>query len=648
MTKRPLVAFWAEFSAFTGTVPRYAIAVFMAVAMAVALCGQYLLRGLWPAAPFLLGATLLAVVPLCVDLFSEVAKGNFSVDLLAFLSIASALVLGEFWVSAIVVLMLSGGKALEEYATRRASSVLSALARRMPQIAHVLQLDGSIADLASESIAIGQQVVLYPHELCPVDGIVLSGLGAMDESYLTGEPFLIEKAPGATVLSGAINGEASLTIRATHVAADSRYARIVEVLRASEAHRPSIRRLGDRLGSWYTPIAVVLALGTWLVTGQPERFLAVLVIATPCPLLLAIPVAIIGAVSVGARRGIIIKDPSILEKLGTCQVLIVDKTGTLTYGRPQLTDVVPGGDWDRRALLQFAASLERYSKHPLATALLRAAADEGIALSVPDRVSESPGRGLSGQISGHAVVLTGRGRLPAELADQLQDVAPGLECVVLVDDQFAGLMRFQDEPRAESMSFLRHVESHHGIRETVLLSGDRPVEVANFAAAMGISRVHGGMSPEQKVQIVREITARVPSLYLGDGINDAPAMMNATAGIALGVNSDITSEAAGAVILQSSLGSVDELVHIGARMRRIALTSAVGGMGLSLLGMAAAAAGYLKPVEGALLQEVIDLFAIFNSLRMILPTQPLSDFQPPENLLQPVLTPPAETLLPPV
>ena len=233
--------------------------------------------------------------------------------------------------------MLSGGKALEEFAVRRASSVLGALAKRMPQIAHRVSSDGCILDVATDSIAVRDRVMLYPHELCPVDGVVLNGLGSMDESFLTGEPFLIAKAPGTTVLSGAINGDAALTIEATKLAVDSRYAKIVEVLHASEQNRPQIRRLGDRIGSWYTPLAVAIALASWILSGHSERFLAVLVIATPCPLLIAIPVAIIGAISVGARYGIVIKDPSILEKLDSCRTLIVDKTGTLTYGRPTLT-----------------------------------------------------------------------------------------------------------------------------------------------------------------------------------------------------------------------------------------------------------------------------------------------------------------------
>lgn len=605
------------------------ILIFIGIAMTAALLAKFALHNSAATDRFLLAGILGSGLPILFQLLREVVQGNFSVDLLAAISIVTALILREYWVAAIVILMLSGGQTLEAYATRRASSVLGALAKRMPEVAHRVEADGAVEDVPSEQIAVGDHIVLYPHELCPVDGEVMGGLGSMDESYLTGEPYLMEKAPGTTVLSGAINGNSVLTIRATRIAIDSRYAKIVEVLHASEEDRPAIRRLGDRIGVWYTPLAVLIAVASWLMSGHPERFLAVLVIATPCPLLIAIPVAIIGAISVGARYGIVIKDPSILEKLDSCKTLIVDKTGTLTYGEPSLTEVIPIGPQSRTTLLQFAASLERYSKHPLAKAVLDAASREQIPLASAGEVSEAPGSGLTGQVDGHEWTLTGRGKIAAEVAKQLPPTAPGLECILLRDGELAGVLRFLDEPRGESQPFLAHLGPKHAITEIVLLSGDRPVEVAQFASSMGLTHVYGGMSPEQKLDVVRQMTAKAPTLYLGDGINDAPAMMAATAGVALGVNSDITTEAAGAVILQSSLGSVDELMHIGRRMRRIAITSAMGGMLLSLAGMCAASLGYLTPIQGAVSQEAIDLLSILNSLRMILPVGQLRDFHLP-------------------
>lgn len=604
-------------------------ACFMAFAMFSA-AGIKLLVHSQRAASFALAIGIaVASIPLFISMLKQVLKRNFSVDILAALSIMTSVIFGQYWVAAIVVLMLSGGQALEGYATRRASSVLRALAKRMPQYAHRAGERNSSVPL--EEISIDDELLIYPHEICPVDGLVVAGQGSMDESYLTGEPFLIAKAPGSSVLSGSINGNVALTIRATKKASDSRYAKIVEVLHASEKNRPQIQRLGDRLGSWYTPLSILIALASWLISGHSERFLAVLVIATPCPLLISIPVAIIGAISVGARFGIIIKDPSILEKMETCHVLIVDKTGTLTYGKPSLTKIDQFGDMTRQLALQYVASLERYSKHPLAIAILAAAEAQGLSLLEVEDVSEAPGAGLSGHIHGHRVAVTGRGKLPKEIQAMMPPIAPGLECVLLVDGNLAGVFHFQDEPRRESKSFLRHLGTKHAIREVILLSGDRPAEVALFAAGMGITEAYGGKTPEEKVMFVRNKTATSRTLYLGDGINDAPAMISATAGIALGVNSDITSEAAGAVILQSSLASVDELMHIGRRMRGIALISAIGGMGLSLLGMGAASFGLISPIQGAVAQELIDLLSILNSLRMILPTASLSDFSPPSS-----------------
>ena len=610
-------------------VAHIATACFIAAGMIAAMMVKLLLHNLQILNIVLLVAIAGASAPLLLSLAQQVFRGNFSVDILALLSIVTSLVLGQYWVAAIVVLMLSGGQALEGFATRRASSVLNALAKRMPQIAH--RAGTAVEDVSIDTIAVGDQLLIYPHEICPVDGVVVSGQGSMDESYLTGEPFLIAKAPGTNVLSGSINGNVALTIRATKIASDSRYAKIVEVLHASEENRPQIQRLGDRLGSWYTPLAIAIALASWYFSGQSERFLAVLVIATPCPLLISIPVAIIGAISVGAKLGIIIKDPSILEKIDTCRTLIVDKTGTLTYGKPTVTSIDCFGTTTREEALQYVASLERYSKHPLASAVLAAAEKEKLELLSVENVSEAPGAGLTGLVAGRQVTVTGRGKLSPENLSAMPPASPGLECVLLLDNKLAAIIHFQDEPRRESKSFLSHLDSKHSISKIILLSGDRANEVALFAERMGITEAYGGKSPEEKLELVRKTTQQTRTLYIGDGINDAPAMMAATAGIALGVNSDITSEAAGAVILQSSLVSVDQLMHIGRRMRGIALVSAVGGMGLSLIGMAAASFGLITPIQGAIAQEVIDLLSILNSLRMILPTGSLTDFEtPPE------------------
>ena len=572
----------------------------------------------------LFAALALGGAPLVWELFQKMLRREFGSDLLAGVSILTAIALREYLVAAIVVLMLSGGEALEAFATARASTVLDALARRVPSVAHRRETAG-LVDIKLADVRIGDELMLLPHEICPVDGTVLEGQGVMDEAYLTGEPYEISKTPGSAVISGAINREKMLVIRAEKLAEDSRYARIMKVMQQTEQQRPKLRRLGDQLGAWYTPIALGVAAAAALFSGQAQRFLAVVVIATPCPLLLAIPTAIIGAISLAARRAIIIKNPAVLEQIERCQTLIFDKTGTLTYGRPTLTSVICAEGFDRIEVLQLAASLERYSKHPLASAIVHQAKQENIAVLPAEHISERPGEGLHGSINGHLVQITGRKKVDA-LKLPLPPLESGLECLVFVQGHYAAAIRFHDAPRRDSASFIGHLRPKHGVRKVMLVSGDRESEVKYLAESVGITEVHAGKSPEEKVAIVREETAKARTLFVGDGINDAPALMAATVGVAFGSQNDITTEAADAVVLETALEKIDELMHIGRRLRRIALQSALGGMAASILGMIAAALGYLPPIWGAVGQELIDLLAVLNAARVALPTENLQDF----------------------
>jgi len=578
--------------------------------------------GAWQA-PLLL-TLVVGGVPLLIDLGGKLLSREFGSDLLAGISVVTAILLGEYLVGAIVVLMLSGGTALEYYATRRASAVLDALARRMPNVAHRKTPSG-VVDIALGDISVGQVLVVLPHEICPVDGLVVAGHGSMDESYLTGEPFEMSKTPGSEVLSGAVNGESVMTIAASRLPVDSRYAKIMQVMRASEENRTRMRRIGDRIGAWYTPLAVAVALAGWLWSGHAERFLAVMVIATPCPVLIAIPVAVIGGISLSARRGIVIKNPAMLEQIDHCRTIIFDKTGTLTYGRPVVTDIVCAPGFSRDEVLTAAASLEVYSRHPLAGAIVKAAQEAKLPLENVNMASEKPGEGLQGLIGDKRVQITGRAKLTS-LPPALPSVTGGLECLVFIDDAYAASLRFHDEPRAESHSFVNHLKPRHGAPKVILLSGDRESEVQYFGSQLGIAEMHSGKSPEEKVAIVQQETRVAKTLYVGDGINDAPAMLNATVGVAFGNVNDITAEAADAVVLEPSLAKVDELIHIGRRMRKIALQSALGGMAVSMIGMAAAAMGYLPPVAGAVTQEFIDLAAVLNAVRVSLPANDLTDF----------------------
>jgi heavy metal translocating P-type ATPase len=563
-------------------------------------------------------------LPLVVRLTQKVFDREFGSDHLAGISIVTSVILGEYLVGVIVILMLSGGTALEQFASRKASSVLDALARRMPAVAHQ-RVGSQVSDVKLADIAVGDTLVVFPHEICPVDGVVIEGTGKMNEAYLTGEPFEIEKMTGSQVISGAINGDAVLYIRSEKLAVDSRYARIMRVMQDAEQTRPNIRRLGDKLGAWYTPLALLLGGSAWAATGEAHRFLAVVVVATPCPLLIAIPVAVIGAISLSARRGIIIKNPAVLEQIDRCRTLIFDKTGTLTYGKPTLSEILCAPGFTKEQILQTVASLERYSKHPLSRAVLEAAQAAHLPEETVSDISERPGEGLRGAVGKRGIRITSRAKM-ADKTIALPAVSSGLECVVLFDDLYAATLRFHDTPRIDSRTFIKHLSPRHAVSRVLIVSGDRDQEVRHLAEQVGITDVHSAKSPEEKVDIVRSEAKRAPTLFLGDGINDAPAMQAATVGVAFGVQSDITSEAADAVILETSLERVDELIHIAKRMRLIALQSALGGMILSILGMVAAAFGYLPPIGGAIAQEIIDLAAVLNAVRVAFPADSLTDF----------------------
>lgn len=558
-------------------------------------------------------------IPLFFQILFNLFKGDLGADVLAAIALFTAVLLGENLAAVLLILMLSGGQALETYAMKKASSVLLALVKRMPSIAHRKSFN-MLEDISLSDIQIGDQIVVYPHETCPVDGLVIEGQGSMDESYLTGEPYEISKAPGTYVLSGAINGGTLLTIQAEKLSKDSRYAAIVKVLQEAEQKKPTIRRLGDQIGAVFAPIALIFAFATWYLTGDAIRFLSVLVIATPCPLLIAIPITIISAISIAARHAIIIKDPTVLEQLPQCRTAIFDKTGTLTYGKPTLTQVLPAKNLEANFILQQVASLERYSKHPLASAILKLAEEKKISLLNASNLLERPGQGLRGKINSHEIFITHRKFVSEhypEMVAQLPVTSAGLECIILLNESYAGTLLFQDLPRRESQSFIQHLSPAHQFKKIMLVSGDRESEVHYLGKLLNLNELKASQTPEQKLAIVQEERQLAPTLFMGDGINDAPALSAATVGIAFGQYSSVTSEAASAVIMENNLIKVDELIHLSSLTRKIALQSAVGGMLLSIIGMAFAMAGFITPVAGALLQEVIDILAIINALRLI-------------------------------
>ncbi len=561
------------------------------------------------------------------QIFARLLQGKFGADIVALLALILAIYLQENLTCALIILMLSSGQALEEFASKRASFILSALAKRMPAIVHLAN-QSNFVDIGLNEVKVGDLVAIFPHEICPVDGEIIQGSGSMDESYLSGEPYKIKKTTGSKVLSGAINGDSLFVVRTEKLPQDSRYAKIVEVIRRAEEQRPEIRRLADKIGAVFAPLALLIAGVSYLLTDSATNFLAVLTIATPCPLLIAVPIAIISAISIAAQRGIIIKDPGILERLPTCSTAIFDKTGTLTYGEPALTEIIALADFSVEEILQKTASLERYSRHPLAGAILKAAKQKNLILLDATNVAEKPGEGMFGNVAKQDVLITNRknlDRFSRACSKPITEAEAGLECFIIINQIVAGILRFRDEPRAESHGFINHLAPNHGFKKVILLSGDHDSEVSYLAKILGIKESYSSQTPEQKLSFVSRETALAPTLFMGDGINDAAAIMAATAGIAFGQNNSVTSESASAVILENNLQKVDELIHISDSMRKIALQSALGGMILSLIGMGFAACGMISPAMGALFQQIIDFLAIINSLRLAFGKKIVSD-----------------------
>lgn len=573
----------------------------------------------------LLAITLLFAAPLLWRIGKDLLAGNWSTDLIAAVSIVTSIAMGQYPVAWIVMLMLAGGAWLESYAVRRASRALEALAQRVPTTAHRLNAQNEEEVIALDAVQPGDRLSIHPHEICPADGIVRRGHGSMDESFLTGEPYQVEKAPGVTVISGAKNGPALLEIEVQRTPKDSRYAQIMAVLAESEMRKPKARRLGDQIGAWYSPLALIFAGLAGYFAGDPQRFLAVIVVATPCPLLIAIPVALIGSIARAARAGIVVRDPAILETIPEIRNFLFDKTGTLTQGEPKLASiqVVPG--WTEEEALRVIASLERYSKHPLAAPLLEEARTRKLSLQEADEVEEHAGSGLRASIGGKHFLVTHRKKIA--LPTSFAPLPTGqLECILASENEAIASFQFRDMPRKGTHSFLDHLKDHHGGRRLVLVTGDQVVAAQALADQVGITEVRAAQTPEQKLTFVRELSAESPTLYLGDGINDAPALAAATAGVAFGNNNVAPSEAAGAVILDPSLSKLDELLHFSIRLRRILLQSVLGGLALSLGGMVVASLGYLPPLYGALLQEAIDVLSVLNALRTSLGSDP-NDFE---------------------
>jgi heavy metal translocating P-type ATPase len=569
------------------------------------------------------GGLVLTGAPVVWRTLRGIASGRFAADLVAMLAIVAALLLGQPLAGLIVVLMQTGGEALERYAEGRASEAVRALEAAAPRTAHRVS-DGRSEEVPVDAVAVGDELLIRPGDMVPCDGIVLGGRSHVDVSRLTGEPVPVSAAPGVTLRSGSLNLESPLTLRATAPARESQYARIVELVRSAQASKSPIQRLADRYAVWFTPLTLVVCGVAWAGSGDPVRALAVLVVATPCPLILATPVAIIGGINRAARRGIVFRHGSALEQLGGVRTAIFDKTGTLTIGRPEVSRLLVSGTLDEAELLRLVAGVEHGSGHLLGRMVVQAAEARGIRPPEARDVVEAPGQGITGVVEGRRVtvgawsyVMAREPQAEPELHALLAgEPATALRAVVVVEGEGVGVVEFADRLRPGLPELFRRLRGL-GIRRTILLSGDSQANAAAVAAEVGIEEAHGDLLPEAKVAVVhRLVKSGEPVVMTGDGTNDAPALSTATVGVALASGGGgITAEAADAVILADDPGRLADAIAISQRTLRLARQSIWVGLGLSGAAMIGAGLGYIPPIVGALLQEAIDVAVILNALR---------------------------------
>ena len=563
------------------------------------------------------------VVWTLVGMVRDVMRGHVGLDILAVVAMVATLAVGEYLASLIIVLMLSGGQALEDFAARRAKRDLTALLDRSPRIAHVIvhPLSGEsdeVRDVAVDDVVVGDVLLVRPSEIVPVDGVLLSESGSFDESSLTGESLPVTREVGGDVLSGAINGTRAVHVRAVRRSVDSQYQQIVALVRAAEGSKAPVVRLADRFAIPFTAVALVLAGTAWLISGDSTRFAEVLVLATPCPLLIAAPVAFLAGLSRAAKTGVIMKGGAVIEQLARVRSTAFDKTGTLTGGRPDLVDVRPAPGFGQDELLLLAASAEQYSSHVLAEGVRRAAATRGLELIAAEAASEVATNGVTAEIDGRTVVV-GKPAYVASLAADTERVSLGAgeaAAYVAVDGRFAGVLVLADDPRPESAAVISWLREQ-GLERITMLTGDTAATAETIAKDVGIDEVHADLLPPEKVRLAAQLHPR-PVMMVGDGVNDAPVLAAADIGMAMGAKgATVAGDAADIVILVDSLAKVADAVSIGRHTLRVALTAIWIGIGLSVGLMIVAMTGVIPAVAGALTQELVDLATILYALRAL-------------------------------
>ena len=570
--------------------------------------------------------TAIGLVPIAWEVLSGIVHRRPGVDLIAVLAMAGALALGEYLAGAVIAFMLATGRALEDFADARAHRELSSLLERAPRSAHRYE-DGSLTSVPVGEVRAGDLLLVKHGEVVPVDGLLASGNGVLDESALTGESRPVERVEGEQIRSGAVNAGAAFELRAVASADRSTYAGIVRLVEQAQRERAPFVRLADRYALIFIPVTLVIAGLAWAISGDAVRALSVLVVATPCPLILAAPIAIVAGISRAAKRGIIVKGGSALESLARGRVLLFDKTGTLTTGTPEVSEVFAFGELVPDEVHRFAASLDQLSPHVLATALVASARQRGLELAFPEDVREEAGSGIRGRVDGRDVALgkaswvTRGAPLPPKARDvRRRSAMEGSSCVMVsVDGEIAGAVVLEDPVRPDTPRVIRTLR-RAGIERVVMVTGDHPDVAESVGISIGVDRILSERDPADKVDAVKAEGEFGPTVMVGDGVNDAPALAAADVGVAMGARgATASSEAADVVLIVDRLDRVAEAMRIARRSRGIALQSVLIGMGLSFVGMVFGALGLLLPVAGALVQEAIDVTAILNALRALRP-----------------------------
>ncbi|ESR23970.1 heavy metal translocating P-type ATPase [Lutibaculum baratangense] len=585
--------------------------------------------GIW------IAGTLPVLAVLLAEIVTSLRKGDLGLDIVAALSMSAALVFGEHLAALVVALMYSGGQYLEAFAERRARREMTDLLSRVPRSA-MRHRNGGLEEVPLDEIAPGDRLLVRRGDVVPVDGTVEGGRAVLDQSALTGESMPVRLMPGDPVMSGATNAGDAFDLVAERRAAESTYAGIVRLVEEAQRSRAPMARLADRYAIAFLAVTVCLAGAAWYLTGDPIRAVAVLVVATPCPLILAVPVALVAGLSRAAREGILIKGAKPLEVMARIASIVVDKTGTLTEGRPRIVSIRSRSGLVEDEILRLAASLDQASKHTIAQTIVEEARRRGLRLSVPAQTVETPGDGVEGIVDGHAVIVGGRHFVDRRLGRTASnEAAPGepagaVSVAVAVDGALAGEILLADELREGTAAFLAGLR-RAGLQRVVLATGDRRDIAAAVTSDLDFNSVRAELTPDEKIMVVLSERKYGPVMMVGDGVNDAPALAAADVGVAMGARGAAASaEAADAVLLVDRLDRLLPGIEIAQGARRIALQSVYAGIGLSLVGMIAAALGYLTPVQGALLQEAIDVAVILNALRALgLAPRPVEPGRPP-------------------